>query len=84
MTNASGALVPLADQGRFVRVKPGTQGFIQGARLMSPDDPPFFVSHQRATDLVKAGLAEFCDPVPSIERADNPAPKTAGKAILTR
>ena len=84
MHNASGELVPLSEQGRYVRVKPGTSGFIQGARFMTPSDPPFFVPHKRAADLVQAGLAEFCDPAPQIERADNPAPKTAGKAILTR
>lgn len=67
---------------RYVRVKAGVRGFVEGNRYVTPHDEPFPVDDNRAGDLLKAGLVEVCDPGagPAIRRQVDPGPERAERA----
>lgn len=100
MNNPSGLIgAQNAGPGRFVRVKRGVKGFLEGGRFVTPSDPPFRVPDNRAGDLIEAGLVEACaqfavapadmmnalhpEP-PRPERAVDPGHRRAGRATAPR
>lgn len=88
MHNNSGMLPPVSSNpcGRYVKVKAGVRGFVDGGRFVTPNDPPFLVTDHRAAELLKAGLVEACAPVAAVAGNDvlnalHPAQQRAEKSV---
>lgn len=87
-----GGLLTPPDNGlqRWVKVRRNCKGFLVGQRWVSSSDPPFPLEDNRAADLVKAGLVDYCDPTAaasidrSVEHATDPALNRAERPTLKR
>lgn len=84
MNAAQGLMAPLTNlPKRYVRVRAGVKGFVEGNRYVTPNDDPFPVDDNRAGDLLKAGLVEICDSMagPAIRREVDRAPERAERTV---